>query len=134
MAEKVYPYPPAGLDDPGGSDVIGYPPAGSARQRCNCPPKLPAILQALVRVITGDLRPAGGWDTQGALFGLGQSEGSVPLQATSWFGSTTDRDRGPMPMEVILPVAMLGDNPIPLETPVYYRGSLWRDDAWERGT
>lgn len=63
--------------------------------------------------------------------GLPMTQGRVPLQETSWFGSIANRDSAPMPAEVVLPIVM-GFNPIPLETPVYDRGSYFRDDEWER--
>lgn len=91
---------------------------------------LPRILRALTGRESKDLRPLTEWDTQGALLGLGQSRGEVPLQSVVWYSSTTNRDRAPMPAEVILPV-VIGYNPIPLETPRYYRGSIYRDPEWE---
>lgn len=63
------------------------------------------------------------------MLGLMQSQGVIPLQEVylGWF----TQDHSPLPAEVIVPV-ILGYNPIPLETPVYERGSYFRDDTWER--
>lgn len=98
-----------------------------AKCKCNL---LPRLLRALSSFPNGDPRPAGGFDDEG-MTGLPMTQGLVPLQETSWFGSSTTRDLAPAPAEVVLPL-VLGFNPIPLETPVYDRGSYWRDDEWER--
>lgn len=90
---------------------------------------MPRLLRAITGAESRDLRPATEWD-ESALLGLPQSQGKIPLQSVSQFGSITTRDTGPMPDEVILPV-VIGYNPIPLETPQYEHGSLWRDPDWE---
>lgn len=104
--------------------------AAIKRMIADCGRALPRILQALTGSESKDLRPLSQWDTENALFGLGQSRGDAPRQAVSWYASTTQRDRAPMPDEVVLPF-IIGYNPIPLETPRYYRGSVFRDPDWE---
>lgn len=143
MAERrvkhTFDYPAPGVRDPGGNDVPGSMPDGGQQPK----PRLswqnvPDIVRSFVQSLVGDLRPAGGWDNEGPTFGSPLDMEGGPYGAVSWFGSIASRDQAPMPREVILPVAMLGDHTIPLETPRYFRGSLWKDDrwddGWERGT
>jgi len=130
--QQPFAYPPTGYKV-GGSDTGGSGVNGD-RRTAGCVSR-PRWLQAVADAIFGDLRPAGAWDDEGALFGCPQSEGRHALQDVTWYGNLPDRDLAPMPEEVIKPIALLGYNPIPLETPVYFRGSLWQsDDGWERGT
>jgi hypothetical protein len=130
--EQPFAYPPSG-HRVGGSDTGGSGVNGDRRTcgRVGRPP----WLQAVANAIFGDLRPAGAWDDEGPMLGCALDMAGGPYGGTNWWGSVTDRDIAPMPAEVIKPIALLGYNPIPLETPVYYRGSLWQsDDGWERGT
>jgi hypothetical protein len=130
--EQPFAYPLPGTK-PGGHDD-GLTPVSAVR-RSEIRVSRPAWLQAVADAIFGDLRPAGAWDDEGPMLGCTLDMAGGPYGGTSWFGSVTDRDIAPMPAEVIKPIAMLGYNPIPLETPRYFRGSLWQaDDGWERGT
>jgi hypothetical protein len=141
MAEKRvthrFDYPAPGVKDPGGNDVPGSMPDGGQQLKPRWG-RVPDIVRSFIQSLTGDQRPTGGWDREGPTFGspldmLGGPYGPVP-----YYGDVTWRDTWSHPVEVILPVAALGYNAIPLETPRYFRGSFWLDDNysqenWERG-
>jgi hypothetical protein len=139
MAEKrikhYFDYPAPGVRDPGGNDVPGSIPDGGQEPKPRITWRnVPDIVMSFVMSLVGDQRPLGGWDSEGTLFGSPGSMRGGPYGTVPWFGSVSQRDVWSHPEEVILPVAALGYNPIPLETPRYYRGSFWLDDqGWERG-